>query len=448
MSSDAGSDEVAELISTYQILFVDNACAFAVLALVIYDYAITLGAEIDLFWTRKPTGATALFVLNRYLLVLDYIFNIATIERSSEIAYVPCGSESPPSSSCSRALWCAVLVKVENATYNLQYVPWAAFGALRAYALSQQNLPVAVLVGLLTLVPFGLNMSQFGSGLTGTLDPIFGCTEVLPVDPAMAKKCKLAWRIARSPECMHAQLTTLDDAVTIAARTTLIAADLILIGVTWRSVPRRKDAMRLTSSFAGVLFRNGMVYFLVLFVLNALHLIFTMVSASPLKSYIVPADADAARAQIVDPLNPVSNVTIFTLPITAVLVSRFLLDLQHANRKTLHLDSGADSYADSDRGRGGGGSIVFERVVGSIASSIEPGGYYEDEDEDGQGGGSGERGEGKDSDVDVEMRALEGHQGEESSSGSVSGSGADQPEGDGEMQFVVPATPPPLSQVR
>ena len=51
----------------------------------IYDYAITLGAEIDLFWTRKPTGATALFVLNRYLLVLDYIFNIATIERSSEI---------------------------------------------------------------------------------------------------------------------------------------------------------------------------------------------------------------------------------------------------------------------------------------------------------------------------------------------------------------------------
>ena len=51
----------------------------------IYDFAITLGAEINLFWTRKPTGATALFVLNRYLLVLDYIFNIATIERSSAI---------------------------------------------------------------------------------------------------------------------------------------------------------------------------------------------------------------------------------------------------------------------------------------------------------------------------------------------------------------------------
>ena len=52
---------------------------------VIYEQFITFDQEVDLFWTRKPTGATALFVLNRYLLVLDYIFNIATIERSSEI---------------------------------------------------------------------------------------------------------------------------------------------------------------------------------------------------------------------------------------------------------------------------------------------------------------------------------------------------------------------------
>ena len=60
-----------------------------------------------------------------------------------------------------------------------------------------------------------------------------------------------------TPYAFRAKLTTLDGAVTIAARTTLIAADLILIGVTWRSVPQRKDAMRLASSFAGVLFRNG-----------------------------------------------------------------------------------------------------------------------------------------------------------------------------------------------
>ena len=58
-------------------------------AFVIYDYAITLGQEIEMFWRRKLTGATALFMLNRYLLGLDYIFNIATIERSSETVSLP-----------------------------------------------------------------------------------------------------------------------------------------------------------------------------------------------------------------------------------------------------------------------------------------------------------------------------------------------------------------------
>ena len=51
--------------------------------MVIYEYVITFGEEVELFWKKKFTGATALFVLNRYLLMLDYVFNIGTIERSS-----------------------------------------------------------------------------------------------------------------------------------------------------------------------------------------------------------------------------------------------------------------------------------------------------------------------------------------------------------------------------
>ncbi|KAI0794518.1 hypothetical protein C8Q74DRAFT_1365958 [Fomes fomentarius] len=342
--SDPGPD-AAELISTYQSLFVDNACAFAVLAFVIYDYAITLGQEIEMFWKRKFTGATALFLLNRYLLVLDYIFNIATIERSSE------ARSYSELMSLDR---CVALVKTENVTYNLQYLPWAVFGALRAYALTRQNLPLSLFIGVLTLVPFGLNMSQFGSGLTGTIDPIFGCTEILPVDPNLAK----------NPPLIDELL--LPDRFTIASRTTQIAADLLLIAITWVSLPRRLQMMNIRSSFATVLYQDGLIYFL-------LHLVFTMVS-------------------IVDPLNPVSNVTIFTLPITAVLVSRFLLDLQHANRETLHLDSqgepGEDGHADSNIG-----SLVFERVVGSIASTIdfangEEGEEDDDEYQEGRGRGA------------------------------------------------------------
>ena len=32
-----------------------------------YDYLITFGDEVQLFWRRKWTGATVLFILNRYM---------------------------------------------------------------------------------------------------------------------------------------------------------------------------------------------------------------------------------------------------------------------------------------------------------------------------------------------------------------------------------------------
>ncbi|KAI0738611.1 hypothetical protein C8Q80DRAFT_1124741 [Daedaleopsis nitida] len=123
MSSDAAS-EAAELVATYQSLFVDTCCAFAVMALVIYDYAITIGQEVEMFWKRKFTGATVLYLLNRYLLVLDYIFDIATIERTSGNA-------------------CTVLVKMENAMYSLQYIPWAR--AVTNARSSQRSLPFGIL---------------------------------------------------------------------------------------------------------------------------------------------------------------------------------------------------------------------------------------------------------------------------------------------------------------
>ncbi|KAI0738619.1 hypothetical protein C8Q80DRAFT_1275588 [Daedaleopsis nitida] len=63
-SSDPQFDP-AEIISTYQSLFVDSASAYAVLAFVMYDHAITFGQEIEMFWMRKFTCATALFLLNR-----------------------------------------------------------------------------------------------------------------------------------------------------------------------------------------------------------------------------------------------------------------------------------------------------------------------------------------------------------------------------------------------
>ena len=58
--------------------------------------------------------------------------------------------------------------------------------------------------------------------------------------------------------------------------------------------------------------------------------------------------------------------------LTAILVSRFLIDLQVANKRSLGHD---DSSAESGLNSGASGqtdSIVFNRVIGSLISSIGP----------------------------------------------------------------------------
>ncbi len=35
-----------------------------------YDYIITFGQEVELFWTNRLTGATVLFFANRYISLL------------------------------------------------------------------------------------------------------------------------------------------------------------------------------------------------------------------------------------------------------------------------------------------------------------------------------------------------------------------------------------------
>ena len=42
--------------------------------IVFFDYVITFGQEVDLFWRGKLTGATALFLANRYLSLGFYVY--------------------------------------------------------------------------------------------------------------------------------------------------------------------------------------------------------------------------------------------------------------------------------------------------------------------------------------------------------------------------------------
>ncbi|KAI0738653.1 hypothetical protein C8Q80DRAFT_1124772 [Daedaleopsis nitida] len=90
------------------------------------------------------------------------------------------------------------------------------------------------------------------------------------------------------------------------------------------------DALRTHSSFGEVLLRDGLIYFIA-------HLICTLLALGPTTE-------------------STSYVTVFTEPITAVIVSRFLLNLQAAHRDAMN---GGLSTLNANQGE----SIVFDRIA-------------------------------------------------------------------------------------
>ncbi|RPD73352.1 hypothetical protein L226DRAFT_561383 [Lentinus tigrinus ALCF2SS1-7] len=97
----------------------------------------------------------------------------------------------------------------------------------------------------------------------------------------------------------------------------------LLIYITWTNLSSRDVLRGLRQSkrlpLSDILLRDGTIYFLVMFILNVLHLTF---SATALVSGIKG-----------------SYITVFTSPITAILVSRFLLELQEAGQRIVRVDS-------------------------------------------------------------------------------------------------------------
>ncbi|KAI0730600.1 hypothetical protein C8Q76DRAFT_782288 [Earliella scabrosa] len=59
-----------------------------------YEYLITLGPEVGLFWMQKPTGACVLFMLNRYIFLLNNVLGALYWAPQSERMYALLPSRS------------------------------------------------------------------------------------------------------------------------------------------------------------------------------------------------------------------------------------------------------------------------------------------------------------------------------------------------------------------
>ncbi|KAI0682287.1 hypothetical protein C8T65DRAFT_750688 [Cerioporus squamosus] len=260
-------DAAAALIAEYNDLRVSNYVGIVASVVFLYECIITVGGEVELFWFAKWTGASVLYLLNRYIVGFYSIYILASsFVQSSQERYVG--------------------IKFVRVISVMQYLPWAAFSALRALALSQ-NWPLATLIFLLSCLPVGVNLAQFHFDLGGVIIPVYDCIGTYDMPPWL--------------------------------------------------MPTRKSILR-----------DGIIYFVSIAILNALHLALTALST------------------LDTPLENSSLVTYFTEPLTGILVGRFLLHLQAANRKALDLQSSIHSEAH------GTATLVFARAVGSLVSSLGP----------------------------------------------------------------------------
>ncbi|RPD73300.1 hypothetical protein L226DRAFT_614203 [Lentinus tigrinus ALCF2SS1-7] len=310
MSSDANADAAA-LVALYDNLYKGEYCIVASLVLFFYDAITTLIREVTCFRTGKWSGSLLLFLANKGISGTLYVVTV-----------VKFGSFFSDES-------CIVFQKVSFAIQLLQMIPWAAFSALRAYVLSHSK-PLGFLVLGLSLAPVGANLVHYGGsyGFAGINLPPFGCLYTDNTSEALNRT------------------------FTISSRAPLIVADVLLIYITWTKLSNR-DVLRGISrntrlSLSDIILRDGTVYFIVLFFLNVLHLAFSLLSL----------EKDGNQA---------SYVTTFTAPITTILVSRFLLQLQEANQAAIGLLDPDDSMRHSTPT-----SLASLSFVRSLGGAIDP----------------------------------------------------------------------------
>ncbi|RDX54038.1 hypothetical protein OH76DRAFT_1479098 [Lentinus brumalis] len=312
MSSDADANAAA-IVALVDSLYNDSYFTLAISVLFIYDSLVILDREVACFWTVRRTGASPLFFANKWISMTVFVMELGALATFPSdkvgVVWTPTfGSSEMTMDVRSCSMYGMALLAVEA----LQFVPSAAFSALRAYGLSRSKL-LGLVVLVLSMGPVAGNLAIYGYQLSGENILWFGCHR-------------------SDSATVSLMLSTNDhfERLVISARIPLIIADVILIYITWSQL-RCRDALNEIRqskrlSLSNVLFRDGTIYFVVLFVLNVLHLVFTVTSL---------ALSDEGT----------SYVTIFTGPITAIIVSRFLLDLQEANQMVIRL--GPDASSDS-----------------------------------------------------------------------------------------------------
>ncbi|KAI0366684.1 hypothetical protein BV20DRAFT_1055505 [Pilatotrama ljubarskyi] len=163
MSTQTSAD--AELVAEYAAGFVAVCCDAAVYGLLFFEWAVTLDREVDLVWLSKRTGASVLFVLNRYLMLWSYIISLPLSFQLSDQASAALSSHA----RCNVLGWFVTISEI------FPRIVWAVFSSFRAAALSEGDLRVGLVVLAPSLAAIGLSTYTASQAVTVNLPSPLYC---------------------------------------------------------------------------------------------------------------------------------------------------------------------------------------------------------------------------------------------------------------------------------
>ncbi|KAI1787014.1 hypothetical protein LXA43DRAFT_1031287, partial [Ganoderma leucocontextum] len=268
----------------------------------LFECLLTLDQEVELLWGQGVTGASVLFFSNRYLPLL-------------------CSAWWTP---WWRYTWSFEELLGGIGEYLL-FVPVAAFSAMRAYALAGRwKRTRGIVVFLLSTSP-AIMALVLAPWLRITPHPHDGCklTYQAPVLLMEIGTYTIAATsvVARSLIKTHTCLSMLG---IVSTRFFLVLADLVVLCVTWSATYRHRHKGG-HPRISDILFRDGMhdavrMPAVAQLLLNSFYLI----------SILLPPEIFDAQD-----LNSIASM--YVQPATSILITHFLLDLQQASRRTMHL---------------------------------------------------------------------------------------------------------------
>ncbi|EKM56285.1 uncharacterized protein PHACADRAFT_207564 [Phanerochaete carnosa HHB-10118-sp] len=204
-----------DLKQELQVLLAQDYVSCSLIALVTYEYVVTLDQEIAVVWKRKFTATSMMLLSTRWLMLWGVILMYMPAKQTSSITTLT-----------------------------------SLFSALRVYALWQQSRMKYVF----TTIVFMLGLVPVGTNIFASVHTVLLCQDI----PIHGTYCS---------NFVNIQPKLTNDA---------IAADIAVLALTWVKSFKQFQEMRrleLGSSISTVLLRDGSLYFVALLAMNILQLL-------------------------------------------------------------------------------------------------------------------------------------------------------------------------------